>query len=350
VVDRWKLLADADLSVRQLPQEGRILVTQGEHDFDLRVTFVPTVLGERTTARILAKSGWTLTLDQLHFTDPQFATVRSLIRQPNGLIVAAGPDGSGKTATLYGMLLDIQAEQQGRANLMTVEEPAEFVLDGISQIPVNRRIGLTYPVALRAVLKSDLDVVMIGDLPDAETTELALHLAATGHLVMAPITANHTLHALQRLRERVDPIMLAQTLIGITSQRLVRRICTNCVTEYEPSSLALQRAGLTPADTPSRRGAGCEACRMTGFKGRTALYEVLSIDNRLGGLIAEEASLERLWQETFGRNGGSLWDAARAKVRQGLTTVEEAIRVLFDYRPPGSEAPAKPEAPTTQAP
>jgi type II secretory ATPase GspE/PulE/Tfp pilus assembly ATPase PilB-like protein len=336
VIDRWKVMADCSLTERQLPQEGRIAIhSEGQDkDFDLRVMIMPTVLGERVTARVLLKSGEIVELDKLGFSGAQLEVMRRLVGLPNGVVAVAGPPGSGKTTTLYGMLLHLQRPERTRANIMTVEEPVEFVLDGISQTRVNRRTGLTYATALRAVLRSDLDVVMIGDLPDRETAELALQMASTGHLVLAHYTASSALGAIVRLRETVvEPFLVAQTLTGVVSQRLARHICSGCVEEYEPSSTPLKRLGLTPADGPFHRGAGCEACRKSGYRGRIVLCEILVVDPPLSQLIADGAPLETLWQESFGRAGGSLWDDAREKVRQGLTTVEEVVRVLFDYPP-----------------
>jgi type II secretory ATPase GspE/PulE/Tfp pilus assembly ATPase PilB-like protein len=340
VVDRWKVLADCDLRERQLPQEGRIRVTQSDQDFDLRVTFVPTVLGERVTVRVLFKPGEIVELDRLGLSGAQHAVVQRLLDRPNGFVLVSGRAGSGKTTTLYAMLLHLQRPERPRGNVMTVEEPVEFVLDGISQIRVNRRAGLTYAAALRAVLKSDLDVVMIGDLPDGETAELALHMAATGHLVLAQLTANYTLGGLRRLRELgVDPFLVAQHLAGGLSQRLARRVCPSCAAEYEPSPAHLERLGLTAADGPFRRGAGCEPCRKTGYRGRVPLYEQFELDDRLRELISQDRLEENVWREALATQGGTLWDDARTKVRQGLTTVEEVTRVLLDYPLPLPAAP-----------
>lgn len=335
VIDRWKVISDCSVNERQLPQDGRIAITRDDRDYDLRVMVVPTVLGERVTVRILFKAGEVVPLDRLGFSPPQLEALRRLIRRPNGFVAMAGPVGSGKTTTLYAMLLDLQTSDRPRANIMTVEEPVEYVLDGISQTRVNRQVGLGYATALRAVFRSDLDVLMVADLPDRETAELALQMAATGHLVLAQITTSSSLSTVRRLRDTgIDPFLIAQTLAGAAAQRLVRKICGTCVAEYEPPSMALQRLGLTPADGPFRRGKGCEACRHSGYKGRAAVYEILEVTDELRPLIAGDAPIEALWRETFGRRGGSLWEDAREKVRRGVTTVEEVARVLFDYPHP----------------
>jgi type II secretory ATPase GspE/PulE/Tfp pilus assembly ATPase PilB-like protein len=302
----------------------------------------PTVLGERVTARILVKPNEIIQIDRLQFSTEQLAALRRLTSRPSGFVAVSGRVGSGKTVTLYALLLDLhQNPNRARSNIMTVEEPVEYVVDGVSQIRVNRSAGLTYAAALRAVQRSDLDVVLVADLPDHETAELALEMAATGHLVLAQLQAKNALAVLTRLREiGVDVYLIAQTLAGVLCQRLARRVCTDCMEEYEPSPASLQRLGLTPADGPFRRGAGCEACRKTGYRRRVALYEILEVDDDLRQLIAADASVSELWQATFARTGGSMWDDAREKVREGLTTVEEALRVLFDYSPPRAEGQA----------
>jgi type II secretory ATPase GspE/PulE/Tfp pilus assembly ATPase PilB-like protein len=293
---------------------------------------MPTVLGERVTVRILFKADDVPDLARLGFEGARREALRQVTWQPSGVVAVSGPHGSGKTTTLYAILQDLLTSERPRGNIMTVEEPVEYILDGISQTRVNRRIGLTYAAALRAVLHSDLDVVMIADLSDRETAELAFELAATGHLVLTQLTAKSSLDAIARLRALdVDSFLIAQTLAGSISQRLMRRTCRECQAEYEPPAVSLQRLGMTAADGPFRRGFGCAECRKTGYKGRLAVYEILVVDEPLRQLIADDAAAETLWQATFGLKGGSLWDDAREKVRLGVTTVEEALRVLFDH-------------------
>ncbi len=224
---------------------------------------------------------------------------------------------------------------------MTVEDPVECALPGISQTSVNRNVGLTYPAALRAFLRSDADVVMLGGLRDLETLELAAEITITGRLLLSVLHVSSAIGVIQRLREiGLAPFLTAQALAGAVGQRLVRKVCSECVTEYEPSPDDLQKAGLSPIeDGPFRRGAGCAACGNTGFQGRVGLFEVLEVPDRLRPLIAENAPYETLWRETFGRTGGSLWDDARDKVRAGLTTVEEVTWTLFDYPRLAPESP-----------
>jgi type II secretory ATPase GspE/PulE/Tfp pilus assembly ATPase PilB-like protein len=235
------------------------------------------------------------------------------------------------------MLLGIRAEGPA-ANIMTVEDPVEYSLDilrredVISQTSIDYSAGLTFARALRSILRSDPDVVLVGDLPDRETAELALRMAMTGRRVLASLTADSALGGIQRLKEMgIDPSTIAHALAGVISQRLVRQPCPHCLIDDEPDPEALQQLELSMADGPFRRGAGCAACRQTGYSGRTVLSEVLELDDAVRRRIVGNAPPETLWRETFGRTGGSLWEDAREKVRRQLTTVEEVTRTLFDY-------------------
>lgn len=341
VVDRWKVMAECNLQERRLPQEGRIGVTHRGEEYDLRVTILPTLLGERVTARILSKSALPPDLPSLGLPAAQIERLRRLIHRPSGFVAVAAPPGSGKTTLLYLLLREITAQPTAPATVITVEDPIEHSLDGdlVSQISVHRRAGLTYPTAVRAMLRCDPDVLLVGDLPDLETGQLALHAAMTGHRVLTALGANNAIGGIQRLREiGLDPASIALATTGIISQRLVRKPCPACATAYEPDGVVLHHLGLSSADAAYQRGTGCDACRQTGFSGRVALIEVLELDAMVRRRIVERASPESLWQETLGR-GGSLWEDAREKVRQGLTTVEEVTRALFDYPFPAG-APA----------
>lgn len=338
VVNRWKIMSDCSLTERQLPQAGHIGIAHRGKEYNLRVTFVPTVHGERVTAGVMAKSRW-IELDHLGLSTSQVETVRRLIRSPAGLIPLAGPVAGGKTTLLYAMLLELRASSPDARNLMTVEDPVAYAFEGISQTSVSPQAGLTCAAALRAISQSDPDVVLVDPLRDRESAELALEMAVAGRLMLATLVASSALAVVQNLRAMgVEPFLLAQALAGVVGQRLVRRVCPECVREYLPSSAALETIGFSPdEDGPFRRGAGCEACRQTGYAGRIGLFEVLEVDDTLRRLIADGAPMETLRRETLGRAGGSLWDDGREKVRQGLTTVEEVTRVLFDYPQPALE-------------
>lgn len=333
LVNQWKTMADLSVAERRVPQEGRIPVRHEGRDFDLRVTVLPTLYGERVTARILDRSQVLVGLDKLGIGSPQRAALERLALRPSGLVAVGGRTGSGKTTLAYSLLLHIRDRTQGSANIMTVEDPVEYQLGGVAQVAVNRPPELTFPGALRSVLRSDPDIVYSGDIADRETAEVCVELALTGHLTIAAMNVSSAIGAIERLRDiGVERFLLAATLAGATGQALARRICPGCIETYTPPLEKLQWLGLSLVeDGPFRRGKGCDACQGRGYRGRVGLFEVLEMDDELRRLIAENASAETLWQASFGRNGGSLWDEAREKVRQGLTTVEEAMRVLLDY-------------------
>jgi type II secretory ATPase GspE/PulE/Tfp pilus assembly ATPase PilB-like protein len=353
VVNRWKVMSECSLNERRIPQEGRIGVSRSQKDYDLRVTVLPTLVGERVSAHLLARSDMPAGLDSLGLSPTQVERVRRLIHRPAGLVAVTGPAGSGKTTLLYVMLREIQAQDPLGTTILTVEDPVENYIDGdlVSQTAVHRRAGLTFAPALRAILRSDPDVVFVGELPDRETAEQALRAAMTGRRVLTSLNANSAIGGLQQLKEmRLDPAAIAQALAGVISIRLVRKPCSECAAEYEPDRAELQWLDLSTSEGRFRRGAGCEACRQTGYNGRAPLLEVLEIDDALRRRIVEGAPLETLWWEAFGRRGGSLRDDAREKVRQGLTTAAEVVRELFDYPFPAAGAAAGRAAPSGTQP
>lgn len=332
LADRWKMMADCDLTERR-PQDGRIYVRYEGCDYQMRVNFLSTVSGERITARLMDNRKMLYGMNELGLSARQEETLRRLIERPYGFILTSGQIGTGKTTLLYSLMNALSRSEDRRRNLMTVEDPVEYRLDGLSQIQVNRKMGMTAALALRVAMRCDPDVVYLSEFRNQETTESATELALTSSLVLGALHVSSALLIPQRLREiGIVPHLVAQTLAGLVGQRLVRKICPHCVTEYQPKLEDLQKAGLSSLeDGPFRRGKGCDACMNTGFKGRMGLFEVVEVDETLRKRIAESASFETLWEATFGRSGGSLWDDGRAKVRQGITTVEEINWALFDY-------------------
>lgn len=333
VVDRWKTACDASVMERRRPQEGRLRVTREETTVDLRVGILPTVFGERVTVRFLRGTNYPLGLAALGIEGETLATLRRLTGRPRGFIAVTGPLSSGKTTLAYSLLLDIQAAQGPIANLMTVEDPVEMALPGLSQTSVDRGVGLTFAGMLQALFRrSDPDVIFLGELPDRETAEGALAAAATGHLVIATLNGYQPWSVLRRFRElEVDPLFLADNLIGLTGQRLAVRNCPECLVEDHPAAADLQALGLGEPDGPFRRGAGCAACNQGGLRRRVGLYEVLEVDDALRERVAAGVSEEVLWQETFGRGSGSLREEARRLVREGILSAAEARRALFGY-------------------
>jgi type II secretory ATPase GspE/PulE/Tfp pilus assembly ATPase PilB-like protein len=335
LIDRWKVMADMNVGERRLPQDGRIPVKHDNKDYDLRVSVLPTLYGERVTARILYRSEVLMGLTNLGYTAAQVETLQRLARLPAGLILNSGRTGSGKTTLLYSLLKEMQSPGMPRRNILTVEDPIEYQLSGVSQTQVLKRAGLTFAAALRSILRSDPDVVMCAEMRNLETAELCIETALTGHLVLSSLHTTSALGLIDRLCNMgIETFLIADTLAGLVGQRLVRRIDARKMEEYEPAEEELERLGLTKADGPFQRGVPTEENGGTGFRGRLPLIEVVEVDGRLRRRIAEGVPGETLAAETFSpawRTGGSLQDDARAKVKAGLTTVEEVNWALFDY-------------------
>ena len=336
LLDRWKVMTEMNIAEQRVPQDGRVAVRYEQKEFDLRVSVLPTITGERVTARILDKSGALLDMDKLGMDADTLAAVKRMVERPHGYVVLAGTAASGKTTFAYALLRHLQAFGQGRLSIMTVEDPVESQIQGISQTHVHPRAGLTYPAILRSMMRSDPDVIYVGETRNEETAQLSIEAAVTGHVVLSQLHVGSAIQTVQRLRDiGIVNHLLASNLVGAVGMRLVRRVCQDCATDYEPAARDLARAGLSLVeDGPFRRGAGCDKCRNTGYRGRIGLFEAWEVDDRIKTLIAEKASPDTLWHESFGRRGGSLWDDAREKVRHGLVTVEDASWALFDYSHP----------------
>jgi general secretion pathway protein E len=333
VVDRWKKLAEMDLSERRLPQDGSIALRHKEEKFRLRVAILPTLYGERVTARVLLESGVLLGLDHLGMTDAQVDALRRLAHLRNGLIITSGATNTGKTTLLYSLLREMQIVDRTRRNILTAEDPVEYVLgEGVSQTAIDRRAGLTYPPTLRAILRSDPDVVMCAEMRSLEIAELCVETALTGHLVLTALHTTSALGIIERMRNiGVVNHLIADTVAGLIGQRLVRRIDDHATEEYEPAPEELAPLGLTHADGPFRRGVPTDENGQTGFRGRIPLIEIVEVDQALRRRIAEGGPIDARWWDGITTAGGSLLDDARAKVKAGLTTVEEVNWALFDH-------------------
>lgn len=336
IVDRWKVMAEMNVAERRLPQDGRISVRyEGKH-YELRVSVLPTATGERVTARIIDRNNVLIGLDRLGLSGVQQAAIRRMLDRTRGMVMVGGFEGNGKTTLLYSMLTAVNEAGRPARNLLTVEDPVEYLLPGVSQTQVNRAAGLTWAAALRSIFRADPDVVYLAQMRSLECAELSVELALTGQLVLSQLHVSSALQVVQRLREMgIENFLIGYVLLGSVGVRLVRRVCPECVEEYLPASEQLDKSGLSPVeDGPFRHGAGCTACRGTGYSGRIGLFEVLETDESVLRMIIDRAPLDAIWQATFGRRGGSLWDDAREKIRQGLTTVEEANSALSDYPHP----------------
>jgi general secretion pathway protein E len=329
VVSRIKLLAELDISERRRPQDGRIRVRLESRELDLRVSTVPTLFGESVVLRLLDRGGRPVQLGELGMPGHVLAGMEALARQPYGMILVTGPTGSGKTTTLYAALglRDARTEK-----VITVEDPVEYQLPGVAQVPVHRQAGVTFGQALRSILRQDPDVIMVGEMRDPETAEIAVQAAMTGHMVFSTLHTNDAAGALPRLLDLGIPdYLVAATVDGILAQRLVRRVCDGCREPYDPPHDAVRR--LAADGDPHgdfQRGAGCPACRGTGYRGRTGVFELMKMDDVLREAVMRRSGRPELREAA--RRGGMLpmradgWERART----GVTTVEEVLRVVQD--------------------
>ncbi len=335
LVDRWKVMAEMNVAEQKLPQDGRILCRYGQKEFDLRVSILPTVTGERITARILDRSNVFRELDTLGMDETTLGAVKRLMERPHGYVILTGAAASGKTTLAYALLRYARTISAPASNILTVEDPVEYQIPGVSQVPVNPRSGLTYAAALRSMMRSDPDILYVAECRSQEIAELSIEAAVTGHLVLSILHVGGAVQTVQRLRDiGIVNHLLASNLAGAIGMRLVRRVCPDCSAPYVPAERDLSRAGLSLLeDGPFRRGTGCDNCRQTMYRGRVGLFEVMEVNEALRTLIAEHAMPDVLWQQAFA-TGGSLWDDARNKIRQGLITVEDAAWALFDYAQP----------------
>ncbi len=327
VISRIKLLAELDIAERRRPQDGRIRVRLESRELDLRVSTVPTMYGESVVLRLLDHGGRPVSLDSLGMMPSVWSAMRDLSAAPHGLVLVTGPTGSGKTTTLYAALARRNTAVE---KVITVEDPIEYQLPGVTQMPVHRQAGVSFAAALRAILRQDPDVVMIGEMRDQETAEIAIQAAMTGHLVLSTLHTNDALGAVPRLADLGIPdYLIAATLEGVLAQRLVRRICDDCRQQYEPDAnhVAFVSGGQT-APTILTRGAGCRSCRGTGFRGRVGVFEIVRVDAAMRDAITARASRSALETRASASGFAPLRADAWEKARQGITTVEEVIRVI----------------------
>jgi general secretion pathway protein E len=323
LVSRVKVMARLDIAEKRVPQDGRISLTLGGRSLDVRVSTLPARAGERVVMRILDQEQAGLGLQDLGMTPSVLAAMQGALREPNGIILVTGPTGSGKTTSLYAGLALLNDDSR---NILTIEDPVEYAMAGVGQTQVNVKVGMTFAAGLRAILRQDPDVVMVGEIRDVETAQIAVQASLTGHLVLSTVHTNDAAGAVTRLRDMgIEPFLLASTLRLIVAQRLVRRLCEAC-RRPEPADPASARAiGVAPGHVIHRAG-GCPACNHTGYVGRIGVYEAIRVDERVRRLIVESADEGAIAAVAFER-GPALPDQARAYVAEGLTTLEEAIRV-----------------------
>ena len=328
VISRIKLLAELDIAERRKPQDGRVRVRLEQRELDLRVSTVPTMFGESVVLRLLDRGGRPVQLDGLGMPSDVLSIMTSLATRPHGMVLVTGPTGSGKTTTLYAAL---QRRETSREKIITVEDPVEYQLDGVTQVPVHRQAGVTFGSALRSILRQDPDVVMIGEMRDPETAEIGVQAAMTGHLVFSTLHTNDALGAIPRLFDLgVAPYLVAGTLDGVLAQRLVRVICEHCRTMEAPSPEQIQMTRRWSAELPDRlaRGVGCSRCRGTGFQGRLGVFELLFVDESVREQIVNYHSRGVVAEAAREAGMRSMLDDGWSKVREGLTTIDEVLRVV----------------------
>ncbi len=329
VTSRIKLMAELNIAERRLPQDGRIRMTLNGRRVDIRVSSVPTIHGESIVMRLLDRSSVFMPFDRLGFSPKTAAVFDRLINQPNRIVLVTGPTGSGKTTTLYAALDKINAPEK---KIITIEDPVEYQLKGVNQIAVRPKIGLTFASGLRHIVRQDPDVIMIGEIRDLETAEIAVHAALTGHLVFSTLHTNDAPGAITRLQDMgVEPYLLASVLSGVLAQRLLRRICQNCRVPHVPDPGDLLAIGVSDArGAELYRGEGCDACRKTGYKGRIGIYELFVITEEIRSLILRKAATSEIRRGAVEGGMITLREDGWAKARAGLTTVEEILRVTQD--------------------
>ncbi len=329
VVSRIKLLAELDIAERRAPQDGRIRIRLESRELDLRVATVPTMHGESVVLRLLDRGERSTTLAELGLDAKTLAGVERLAGRPHGIVLATGPTGSGKTTTLYAAL---GLRDPVREKIITVEDPVEYHLPGITQVPVHAKAGVTFAAALRSILRQDPDVLMVGEMRDAETAGIAVQAAMTGHLVFSTLHTNDSVSAITRLADLgVEPYMIASSLEGILAQRLVRRICPDCRVRYRPDPQAVALLARQPVgEVTLERGTGCAHCRDTGYRGRTGIHELLAMNDEIRQLLVDRPDAPRLRAIAQSAGLRTLKEDGWAKVQAGITTVEEVLRVAGD--------------------
>lgn len=328
LVSRLKVMSKLDIAEKRLPQDGRISLRVGDHPVDVRVSTLPTQHGERVVLRLLDKQSARMDMVQLGMDDSIRERFDRLIHAPHGIVLVTGPTGSGKTTTLYAGLMRLNRKQ---LNILTVEDPIEYDLDGVGQSQVNAKIGMTFASGLRSILRQDPDVVLVGEIRDLETAEIAVQASLTGHLVLSTLHTNTAIGAMTRLLDMgVESFLISSSLSGVLSQRLVRRLCGNCAKPYAPEEEERQVLGLeSDAEISIYRAAGCPACEHTGYRGRTGIYELVVIDETLRSMIHDQASEETMLRHVR-RSTRSLASDGYRKVLAGETSLGEVVRVTLD--------------------
>jgi type IV pilus assembly protein PilB len=339
VVTRIKVISDLDITNKRLPQDGRTLLRLEGKDIDIRISTLPSVYGEKVVLRLLDHTTGLVPLSKLGIPEHTLKTLLSLISQPQGMILVTGPTGSGKTTTLYAILQQLQSETK---NIVTIEDPVEYRVHGTTQVGINEAIGLTFPTILRHVLRQDPDTILVGEIRDLDTAEIATRAALTGHLVLSTVHTNNTIATITRLIDiGLEPYLVASSITGILAQRLIRRICENCKVETETPEIILELE--VPKIKKFHKGRGCRECKYTGYKGRIGVYEFLVLNQEFKRLIARGCTEEDLWNAARSAGMVTLFEDAWSKIGEGISTVDEVISKI-PYEKPSALKGWKPVA------
>ncbi|MBY0309353.1 MAG: Flp pilus assembly complex ATPase component TadA [Phycisphaerales bacterium] len=327
ITSRVKVMAKLDIAERRLPQDGRVELTVGGGPVDLRVSVLPTMYGESVVMRVLDRSNVQLALDRIGMREDDLVTFRRLINKPNGIVLVTGPTGSGKTTTLYAALAELNDIE---TKILTAEDPVEYDIDGLCQVQVNNEVELTFAKALRSFLRQDPDVILVGEIRDLETAEIAVQASLTGHLVLSTLHTNDAPSSVIRLVDLgVEPFLLTATLEGVVAQRLARTICAKCKTPYTPAEEELMELALKPEDVEGKafyRGAGCGNCYSSGYRGRMAIFEIMGVDDHMRSLIMDKQSTNMLRNYSRKRGMRTLRECGLLAIYEGQTTIDEIVR------------------------
>lgn len=331
IVSRLKIMSDLDIAEKRLPQDGRVKYEGDNREIDFRISTMPTILGEKIVIRVLDKKLMAIDIQKLGFSEEFFEKYVALYKKPYGMVLVTGPTGSGKSTTLYATLAELNKINK---NIITIEDPVEYRIDGINQIQINTKIGLSFSKTLRSILRQDPNVIMLGEVRDSETASIAVRAAQTGHLVFSTLHTNNAIGAITRLVDiGIEPFLVSSSVLGIVAQRLVRLICTECKEAYKPDKESEDVKILGQyaiPDTILYRGRGCSKCNYTGYYGQTAIHEILPITKELRDNINRRSSIEQLKKIALQEGMVSMQQDGIQKVLQGCTTIQEIMRLSYE--------------------
>lgn len=326
IISRIKILGRMDIAEKRIPQDGRIEMVIDDCDIDMRISILPTVYGEKVVIRLLDRSNFSFSKEQLGFTEDNLKRFDEIIRHPYGIILVTGPTGSGKTTTLYTALKELNDIKR---NIITIEDPVEYRLEGINQVQVSNKAGLTFASGLKAILRQDPDIVMVGEIRDGETAQIAVRAAITGHLVLSTMHTNDTASTVTRLTDMgIEPYLVSSSVVGVVAQRLIKKICPHCKESYYPTSVDKKILDIKE-DILLYRGKGCNNCNHTGYQGRQAVQEIMPIDGTIRLLIDERASIDKIRKAAIEQGMTSLKENCKQLMLDGLTTIDELARIAY---------------------